>query len=102
MISIRAKERGGYDEMPLPYRATAAVIFLGLGFVIFKNPFVVTLTGLLLYLASLAAGAMIDVSMLLSGLIIKVLIIVGLVKAVRAAREYEAEPTEDPEPEAAA
>jgi hypothetical protein len=52
-----------------------------------KNPFGALLTAFILYVAVQVAGAIIEPSSIASGLILKVIFIVGLVKGIQSARE---------------
>jgi hypothetical protein len=79
-------------------------IFLGLGvlFVIFgiiihSFPVPVTILSLVLYLLGAVVSAFIDPKTLAAGLVIKIIIVVGLVKAIQAALAYEREKRESAE-----
>ncbi len=67
------------------------IAFIVLGLNVKKYPVPMTITGLVLYLGSAAVFGMIDPSTLAGGFIIKILIIVGLFKAVQSAIAYERE-----------
>ena len=65
-----------------------AVTYIVLSFVARTRPFGAALTGLILYIADILVGALDDPSMLYRGLLIKIIIIVVLIRAVRAGAEY--------------
>ncbi len=67
------------------------VAFIVLGLKVKKYPVPMTITGLVLYLGSAAVFGLIDPTTLARGFIIKILIIVGLFKAVQSAIAYEKE-----------
>lgn len=67
------------------------VTFIVLGCIVKKYPVPVTITGLVLYLGAAAVFGLIDPQSLVRGLLIKILIIVGLFKAIQAAIAYEKE-----------
>ena len=69
----------------------AGVAFLVCGFFVYKAPVPTTLTGLIGYLAIQAAGVVFDPANLRRGIILKILIIIGLAKAVQAAFAYAKE-----------
>ncbi|MGI9428430.1 MAG: hypothetical protein ACR2NM_07225, partial [Bythopirellula sp.] len=64
------------------------VAFIVLGVNVKKYPVPMTITGLVLYLGSAAVFGLMDPTTLAKGFIIKILIIVGLFKAVQAAIAY--------------
>lgn len=65
------------------------LVFIGLGFATYKFPFPALLTGLLLYVGLIILNAIWDPSSIASGIIMKVVIIVYLVKGLRNARDAE-------------
>jgi hypothetical protein len=65
--------------------------FLGCAALVDKMPVPATITALCLYLGGTAIFAMLDPSSIGSGIIIKIIIIVALVKAVQAAIAYQKE-----------
>lgn len=67
------------------------VVFIFLGLNVKNFPVPMTITGLVLYIGAAAVFGMMDPTTLLQGVIIKVLIVVGLFKAVKAAIAYENE-----------
>ena len=71
------------------------VIFVVLGAKVEKYPVPMTITGLVLYIGSNAFFGYLDPESLGRGIIIKVLVIVGLAKAVQAAIAYEKEAKEE-------
>ncbi len=71
-------------------------VLLGLLFVIFgliikKYPVPITITSLVLYILANLVFAILNPLSIVSGIIIKVIIVVGLFRAIKAARSYEAE-----------
>jgi hypothetical protein len=62
------------------------VVFIVLALLVTRYPVVITILGLLLYLAMIGLAAFFDPSQLVRGLLIKILIIVSLVRAISAAR----------------
>jgi hypothetical protein len=77
----------------LIYGGTAALggVFIVLGIAVYAAPVVCTVIGLVLYLGGFAVFAVLDPENIHRGIIIKILIIVGLIKAVQAAAAYERE-----------
>ncbi|HUR52824.1 MAG TPA: hypothetical protein VMZ71_01750 [Gemmataceae bacterium] len=75
------------------YAGTVALgaVFVLLGFLVPTAPVACTVTGLVLYIASIAVFAVIDPLSLVRGFIIKIVVIVCMVKAVQAAVAYERE-----------
>lgn len=71
------------------------IVFVALGCIVKKYPVPVTITGLVLYLASIAIFGLFDPSNLARGILIKILIVMGLVKAIQAAIAYEKESKAD-------
>lgn len=71
--------------------AALGVVFLVLGFLVYRAPVVTTATGLILYLAGWATSAAMDPTMIAKGIILKVIIIAALVRALKAAIEYQKE-----------
>jgi hypothetical protein len=67
------------------------VVFLILAAAVPAAPLVTTVTGLVLYLGLNAVITVMDPVNLVRGLIIKIIIVIGLVKAVQAAAAYERE-----------
>jgi hypothetical protein len=73
------------------------ISFIALGALVFQYPVVCTVTGLVLYIGLVAVFGFItylsegDPSVFFKGFIIKILIIVGLFKAIQAALEYQKE-----------
>jgi predicted RND superfamily exporter protein len=73
-----------------------AVIFLGILFVVFGltiklYPVPITIISLILYVGAAAVFAVLNPATLLQGVIIKVIIIVGLAKAIQSAIAFERE-----------
>lgn len=71
--------------------AALGFVFILMGFFLYSNPVVITISALALYIGSAAVYGAIDPSTLKGGWWIKILIVVGLFKAVQAALAYEKE-----------
>lgn len=71
--------------------AGLGVVFVILGITVYSAPLVCTVTGLVLYLGGIAVFAVLEPESIIRGIIIKIFIIIGLVKAVQAAAAYERE-----------
>src|SRR5262249_19395309 len=67
------------------------VIYMVLAMIVYIYPVAVTVTGLVLYLTTHIVVAAFDPSTLPQGIIIKILIIVGMAKAIQAAIAYQKE-----------
>ncbi|BBO31727.1 hypothetical protein [Lacipirellula parvula] len=67
------------------------VVFIGLGIAVYKYPVPATVAGLVLYIGCFAVGVMLDPASIAKGIIIKVIIVAGLFKAMKAAIESEKE-----------
>lgn len=67
------------------------IVFIVCGAVVYTYPVPATITSLVLYIGAAAVYAVIDPTTLPRGWIIKLLIVIGLFKAVQAALAYEAE-----------
>lgn len=65
------------------------VIFIALGVVVYKIPVVATVLGLVLYVGATIIFGLVDPSSMVRGIIVKVFIVVGLVKAVQTAIAYQ-------------
>ncbi|HUT09571.1 MAG TPA: hypothetical protein VMY42_03675 [Thermoguttaceae bacterium] len=70
------------------------VVFVILGIIVKQFPVGATLTGLVLYIGAAAVFGMIDPATLLTGLIIKVFIVVTLIYSLQAALAYQREERE--------
>lgn len=68
--------------------ASIALVFLCLAFWSRKQPVIAFTTALVVYLLTIVVLAIIDPSTILSGILIKILFVVALVKAVKNARTY--------------
>lgn len=66
-------------------------LFIGCGILVSKHPVPMTITALALYLGGNAVFGFINPASLLAGLFVKILIVVGLFKAVQAAIAYQKE-----------
>lgn len=67
------------------------VVFVLLGFFVHRAPVAMTATGLILYIADYAIGAVLDPTYLVRGIIFKIVVVVCLVKALNAAIACERE-----------
>ncbi len=67
------------------------IVFIVCGALVYTYPVPATITSLVLYVGAAAVYAVIDPSTLARGWIIKLLIVIGLFKAVQAALAYESE-----------
>jgi hypothetical protein len=67
------------------------VVFIVCGALVYTYPVPATITSLVLYIGSAAAYGVIDPTTLARGWLIKLLILIGLFKAVQAAFAYESE-----------
>jgi hypothetical protein len=67
------------------------IVFIVLGFFVYRHPVPITITGLVLYIGSLAVTAAMAPETLIQGWIIKAFFIIGLFKAVQAAVASEKE-----------
>lgn len=99
--ALPAAQRAEFDKeyanalgkVKLIYGAGIAlgVIFIVCALFVEKKPVASTVTGLVLYLGSIAAGLAIDPATIAQGIIVKILIIIGLVSSVKAALAIEKE-----------
>lgn len=71
--------------------SAVGIAFVIMGIAIYSFPVPITITALIIYVASAAIFAVLDPSSIVRGLIIKILIIVALAKSIGAATEYEKE-----------
>jgi len=67
------------------------VAFIVMGFAIYKAPVGITIAALILYLGGQAITAFLDPTMIIRGVLIKIIIVVLLVKSVSAAIAYQNE-----------
>jgi hypothetical protein len=67
------------------------VVFVALGLAVKRFPVLFTTLGLCLYIGSALVFAALDPMTLAPGFIVKILIVLALLKAIKAARAYEAE-----------
>lgn len=67
------------------------VAFVVMGIAIYTYPVPITITALVIYVASAAIFAVLDPSSIVRGLLIKILIVVALAKSIGAATEFEKE-----------
>ena len=65
------------------------VLFIIFGFIVKKFPAPITIASLALYILWILAAAIVNPFNLVSGLIVKIVVIVGLAKAIKAAFAYE-------------
>ena len=77
----------------LIYGASIAlgVVFIVLGLLVKQFPVPTTVLGLILYIGANAGYAFLNPASLMGGIIIKVIIVVGLIRAVQAAIAYQKE-----------
>ena len=69
----------------------AGIVMIMCGILVFKMPVPATLTGLIIYLAIQGFSAIVIPGSITKGIILKIFIIIGLVKAVQAAFAYSKE-----------
>jgi hypothetical protein len=67
------------------------LVFIGCGVLVNRHPVPATVTGLVLYLGGNAVFGMLNPASLTTGLIVKVLVVLGLFRAVQAAIAYQRE-----------
>jgi len=67
------------------------VVYILLGFMVYRAPVATTATALVLYIGGWAVSGLFDPAMLVNGIILKILIISLLVRALKAAIEYQKE-----------
>lgn len=101
MQALPAAQRAEFDQvytdafakLRLIYGAGIAlgVIFIVCALFVEKKPVASTVTGLVLYLGSMAAMLAIDPPSIAKGIIIKIFIVIGLVSSVKAALAIEKE-----------
>ncbi len=65
------------------------LVFIALGVMIYRAPVAITVTGIVLYVASNIVFALLDPTSLVRGAIIKIIIIVAMGKAISAAVAYQ-------------
>jgi hypothetical protein len=83
--AIRSTQLGGVIG------AVIGVVFIACAVMVYQFPVATTVTSLVLYLGAAAGYAVFDPTTLARGWIVKILIVVGLFKAVQAAIAYENE-----------
>ncbi len=71
--------------------ALLGVLFFFFGLIIKSYPVPITITSLVLYILANVVVGLLNPMAVLSGILIKILIVVGLFKAVQAARAYESD-----------
>ncbi|MCA9176730.1 MAG: hypothetical protein KDB14_19715 [Planctomycetales bacterium] len=69
--------------------ALVGVAYIVMGVILDVNPVAITISGLVIYIGSMAVTAVLDPSMLLRGLVVKGFIIAMLFKSIQAAIEYQ-------------
>ena len=67
------------------------LLFVVFGLIVRKYPLAITVTSLVLYLGATLIFAVLNPESIVQGIIFKVIIIVALVKAIKAARAYNSE-----------
>lgn len=70
--------------------ALLGLLFVVFGLIIKQYPVPITITSLILYVLAVAAFGLLDPMTLVQGLIMKIVIIFGLVRAIKAARAFQA------------
>jgi hypothetical protein len=78
----------GYLVYGLP--VLLGVLFVVFGLIIKQFPVPITITSLVLYILAMAAFGLLDPTTLIKGLIVKVIVILALFRAIKAARAYQA------------
>lgn len=99
---IKKAEADGAAEMRLAggFVGGLGIAFFVLGTLVYQYPVATTVTALVLFVGVHLLDAMFDPLQLVRGIIIKVIIVVALVKAIKAALAYEQEARESrPVPE---
>ena len=74
------------------YAAGVALVgglFIVFGFIIYRFPVPITIVSLVLYIGIMAINAVLDPATIAQGIIIKIIVIAGLLSAIRAALAYE-------------
>lgn len=77
-----------YNRILFGSLTALGVLFIVLGIMVYQFPVPCTVTGLVLYVGAAAVFGFLDPMTLASGLIIKILIVVGLIKSVKSAIAY--------------
>jgi len=67
------------------------IVFITLGGVVYKSPVLCVVSGLVLYVAANIGFGLLDPASIASGIIVKVLIVMGLVKSLQSALAYNSE-----------
>jgi hypothetical protein len=71
--------------------AAIGVVFIVMGFFVNAYPVPITILALVLYLAGFAISAVLDPTTIVQGIILKIIIIAGLSRSIKAALAYERE-----------
>jgi hypothetical protein len=71
--------------------ALLGVVFLVLGLIVKQYPVPITIASLVLYIVSALLFALLNPMSLVQGIVVKVILIVALVRAMKAARAYESD-----------
>jgi hypothetical protein len=74
------------------------IIFIVCGALVYSYPVATTVTSLVLYLGAMAVYGVMDPTTLVQGWLVKILVVVGLFKAVQAAIAYESDRKAAPAP----
>ncbi len=85
----------GYLIYGLP--ALLGALFVVFGLIIKQYPVPITITSLVLYILAMAAFGLLEPASLATGIVIKIIVIFGLYRAIKAARAYQAH-TQKPDP----
>jgi hypothetical protein len=84
----RAMTIEGYLVYGLP--VLLGVLFVVFGLIIKQFPVPIVITSLVLYILAIAAFGLLDPTTLIQGLIVKIVVILALLRAIKAARAYQA------------
>jgi hypothetical protein len=90
---IQEAEQAGWRILLFIHGATAllGVVFIVLGFMVEKSPVAITATALVLFIGKEVIFALFSPINIVSGLIVKIIFIVALVKALQAAIAFQRE-----------
>ena len=80
---------GADDFAPMVINIFCCIVYLILAAWCSKNPFGATLTALIIYGTLVVVNAFVEPTSLFSGIVIKIIIIVALVKGIRSAQEAQ-------------
>jgi hypothetical protein len=77
------------DDLSAIIQGTIAGIFLGLGLLATKVPYAALLSGIIVYLLVMGLSALADPESIISGIIIKIIVLYYLFKGMRAANKFK-------------